>query len=211
MDVLLVDDHPIIHEVMREVVRRAIPGANFHAEAGLPAGIEHGRTLPDLRIALIDLGLPGYAGIEALSGFRKVFPRVATVVISANDDRDCVRKAIAAGAAGYIPKTSRPDVTVAALQLVVSGGIYLPPEGTARSAVARAGHYATSSNANLTGRQSEVTRLLAKGMSYREIGLRLRIAEATVKQHAHAAYRTLGVSSRVQAVITLSRRAPRSG
>src|SRR5688572_9846506 len=128
MDVLLVDDHPIIHEVMREVVRRALPRARFFAESDLQTGIARGRTLPALGLALIDLGLPRNSGIEALVGFRKAFPRVAAVVISANDDQECVREAIKAGAAGYIPKTSKPNVMVAALQLVVSGGIYLPPE-----------------------------------------------------------------------------------
>ena len=116
-----------------------------------------------------------------------------------------------AGAAGYIPKTSKPDVMVAALQLIASGGRYLPPESIAVPVAIGTKQHAVPRNSNLTERQSEVVRLLAKGLSYREIGRGLRISEATVKQHAHAAYRSLGVSSRVQAVITLSRRASRSG
>ena len=104
MDVLLVDDHPIIHEVMREVVRRAMPQATFHAEISLQAGIARGRALPGLRVALIDLGLPGCAGIESLVGFRKAFPRVVAVVISAIDDHDCVRQAIKQGRPATFPK-----------------------------------------------------------------------------------------------------------
>jgi DNA-binding NarL/FixJ family response regulator len=211
MDVLLVDDHPIIHEVIREVVRRAIPGASFHAEISLQAGIARGRALPKLGIALIDLGLPACSGIEALVCFRKAFPRVTAVVVSATDDQDTVREAIDAGAAGYIIKTSKPDAMIAALRFMCSGGIYLPPEAMAGRTANGSSKHAARHDSTLTARQAEVLGLLARGHTYREIARDLGISESTVKQHAHAIYKTLGVSSRVQAMIALQRRASRSG
>lgn len=209
MDVLLVDDHPIIHEVIGAVVRRAMPDAKVHAVSSLQEGIKKGRSLPRLRYALIDLGLPGCSGLDALVGFRKAFPRVTTVVVSATDDRDSVNCALRAGAAGFITKTSKPGVMVAALRLVASGGIYIPPESitVANADTPRKGILAELGN--LTDRQSDVLRELAKGLSYREIAGNLRISVSTVKQHAHAVYKTLGVSSRVQAMIALQRRASR--
>jgi DNA-binding NarL/FixJ family response regulator len=211
MDVLLVDDHPIIHEVMRAVVRRAMPDARFHAATTLQAGISRGRSLLRLRYALIDLGLPGCSGIEALVGFRKAFPRVTAVVVSATDDRDSVNSALRAGAAGFIIKTSKAGVMVAALQLIASGGIYIPPESIAVPKAELSRQNALPQHPSLTDRQSGVMRLLAKGLSYREIARDLGIKESTVKQHTHAVYKTLGVSSRVQAMIALQRRASRSG
>jgi DNA-binding NarL/FixJ family response regulator len=211
MDVLLVDDHPIIHEVMRAVVRRAMPDAKFHAVTSLQAGISRGRSLPRLRYALIDLGLPGCSGIEALVAFRKGLPRVTAVVVSATDDRDSVNSALRAGAAGFIVKTSKAGVMVAALQLIASGGIYIPPESITVPKAEMSRTSVAPPLPSLTDRQSGVMRLLAKGLSYREIARDLGISESTVKQHAHAVYKTLGVSSRVQAMIALQRHASRSG
>ncbi len=209
MDVLLVDDHPIIHQVLGAVVRRAIPDAKFHAASTLQTAISRGRSLPRLRYILVDLGLPGCAGIDALVGIRNAFPRAITVVVSATDDRETVNEALRAGAAGFIVKTSRPDVMVAALRLVASGGSYIPPESitVARAELSRQEGPRLPS---LTERQTDVIRLLVRGLSYREIARELGIAESTVKQHAHAIYKSLGVTSRVQAVIALQRRASRS-
>lgn len=211
MDVLLVDDHPIIHEVMRAVVRRAMPDAKFHAVTSLQAGISRGRSLPRLKYVLIDLGLPGCSGIDALVAFRKAFPRVTAVVISATDDQESVNDALRAGAAGFIIKTSKAGVMVAALQLVASGGIYIPPESITVLKADTSRKDALPHFPSLTHRQSDVMRLLADGLSYREIARELGISESTVKQHAHAVYKILGVSSRVQAMIALQRCASRSG
>src|SRR5919108_804632 len=64
VDVLIVDDHPLIHETLAVMVQRAIPGATVHAETELGAAIARAMGLPNLRLALLDLGLPGYSGIQ---------------------------------------------------------------------------------------------------------------------------------------------------
>jgi bifunctional DNA-binding transcriptional regulator/antitoxin component of YhaV-PrlF toxin-antitoxin module len=74
MDVLIIDDHPLIHETLSAMVQKAIPGSTVHAELELGAAITRGMALPDFRLALLDLGLPGYSGIEALQRFRSAFP-----------------------------------------------------------------------------------------------------------------------------------------
>jgi DNA-binding NarL/FixJ family response regulator len=100
---------------------------------------------------------------------------------------------------------------VAALQLIASGGRYIPPESITVPKADLSQKNALPQLPSLTDRQSGVMRLLANGLSYREIARDLGISESTVKQHAHAVYKTLGVSSRVQAMIALQRRASRSG
>ena len=99
MDVLIIDDHPLIHETLSAMVRNAIPGASVHAHSELGAAIVQGMELPDLRVALLDLGLPGYSGIEALERFRSAFPNVRVIVVSATEDPKVMEKAIEAGAA----------------------------------------------------------------------------------------------------------------
>lgn len=188
-----------------------MPEAEIHAETALAGALERARELgEDLELVLLDLGLPGCTGIEALTRFRAAAPSVRIVVISANEDPGTVEAAIQAGAAGYIPKTTVPQQMVAALRLVLSGGVYLPlqvmNESTASAPPARGRKSLTLDELGLTGRQADVMRLLLKGLAYRDIAKQLKIAESTVKQHCHALYRTLGVNSRTEAFIALARK-----
>jgi len=116
MDVLIVDDHPLIHETLAAMVRKAVPGATVHAESELGAAIARGMGLADFRLALLDLGLPGYTGIEALQRFRSAFPKVRVIVVSATEDPITMERAIAAGATWYLPKTAKPYAMVAAIK-----------------------------------------------------------------------------------------------
>jgi DNA-binding NarL/FixJ family response regulator len=203
MDVLLVDDHPLIHETLGAVVRSVMPDAAFHAELDLAAGLARARRLRNLELVLLDLGLPGCSGIQALLPFRKALPRVRIAVISATEDPAIVRAALDAGAVGYLPKTSSPKVIAAALRLVAEGGTYIPAQ--AMAALERPVKPTTLSDLGLTERQVDVLRLLAQGMSNADIARKLRIAENTVKQHVHVAFRALGASSRTEAVVALAR------
>ena len=199
MDFLLVDDHPMIHETLAAVVRSLVPGARIHSEAGLAGALARARGLEQLELVLLDLGLPGYSGIDALLRFRKALPRARILIVSASDDAESVRSALDAGAVGYVPKTSQPGVLADALRLILAGGIYRP----AVNAVPR--KTPSMGDLGLTERQAEVLRLLARGLANGEIARKLAIAENTVKQHAHSAYRILGVSSRTEAMVVLAR------
>jgi DNA-binding NarL/FixJ family response regulator len=203
MDVLLVDDHPLIHETLGAVVRSVMPDAAFHAELDLAAGLARARRLRNLELVLLDLGLPGCSGIQALLRFRKALPRVRIAVVSATEDSASVRAALDAGAVGYLPKTSSPKVIAAALRLVADGGTYIPAQAMQSGEWPRKA--TTLSDLGLTERQADVLRLLAQGLSNRDIARKLRIAENTVKQHVHVAFRALGASSRTEAVVALAR------
>jgi DNA-binding NarL/FixJ family response regulator len=203
MDVLLVDDHPILHETLRAVVASVAPEAQFHGETSLGGGVSRARQLKDLQLVLLDLLLPGCTGIEALVQFLKVLPRARIVVISATEDSDSVRAALDAGAIGYLPKTSSPKIIADALRGVLEGGSYVPPQ--AMGAVPHAKSPLTLTDLGITERQADVLKLVTKGLPNSEIARQLNIAENTVKQHAHAAYRALGVSSRTEAMVALAR------
>lgn len=210
LKILVVDDHPLLHETLGAVARNVVPEAEIHAETSLMGAVEYARELgEDLELVLLDLGLPGCTGIEALTRVRAAAPTVRIVVISANEDPATVEAAIQAGAAGYIPKTTMPQQMIAALRLILSGGVYLPMqvmEATQPGTVTRPRKPPTMAELGLTGRQVDVMRLLLKGLAYRDIGRQLKISESTVKQHCHALYRTLGVNSRTEAFIALARK-----
>lgn len=203
MDVLLIDDHPILHETMRAVVAAVAPQAQFHGETDLGGGISTARQLKDLQLVLLDLMLPGCSGIDALVQFLKVLPRSRVVVVSATEDSQSVRAALDAGAVGYLPKTSPPKTIAEALRAVLEGGTYVPPQ--ALGAVPHIRTPRTLADLGITERQADVLKLVTRGLSNSDIARQLNIAENTVKQHAHAAYRVLGVSSRTEAMVALAR------
>jgi DNA-binding NarL/FixJ family response regulator len=139
------------------------------------------------------------------------------VVLSSANDRASVAQALDQGAMGYIPKLSSNEVLVSALRLVLSGGIYIPPEILARwesppadrQAAAASGRDSppqrTPADVGLSERQAQVLRLLLEGKSNKIICRELDLAESTVKNHVTLILKALNVTSRTQAVIAAAR------
>ena len=207
MNVLIVDDHPIILEYLSSAVGKALPDAVVRMAGNLPAALELASEVA-LDMVLLDLGLPGCGGIDSLLRFRKAYPAVRAVVVSADDDYVSIRGALAAGAAGFILKTASPKVVVNALRLVAEGGRYIPPEALA---IMPGGIGAPALEEQLTERQRVVLACMLKGRSNAQIGEELGISEATAKQHAHAVYAAFGVSSRADLILAASGRATGTG
>ena len=195
MDVLIVDDHPLVHQTLGAAVRSVLPQAQVHDAFNLQAALEIGGDLPADTLVLLDLGLPDCSGIAVLRSFRGVFPEMRTVVVSASESSAVIAMALKSGAAGYIPKTSSPDVIVAALRVIVAGGTYIPPQVLA----------AIRQMPAFTARQLEVLHLIALGSSTRDIAKALGITDNTVKQHTQAVFKVLNVSSRSQAIVAAAR------
>lgn len=195
MDIMIVDDHPLVHQTLGMAARSVLPEAVIHDAFTLQGALEMGGSLPADSLVLLDLGLPDCSGIEVLRRLGSIFPDMRIVVVSANESSVIIATALKAGAAGYIPKTSPPDVIVAALRVIAAGGTYIPEQ--VMSQVAQAPVF--------TARQLEVLQLLAKGSSNRDIAESLGIAENTAKQHTHAVFQALNVSSRSQAIVAAAR------
>jgi DNA-binding NarL/FixJ family response regulator len=213
MKVLIVDDHPLVREALADVVAELDSDATTipadTAEAALAALDEH----PDVTLCLLDLMLPDESGTGLLARIRAERAEVPTVVLSARDDHATVLAAIDGGAMGFISKRSATSVLLEALRLVLVGGVYLPPEllrGHAAPAVIAPPTVADrvarkAESLGLTPRQSEVLALLVQGKPNKLICRELGLAEGTVKTHAAAIFRALGVSNRTQAVFALGR------
>lgn len=208
MNVLIVDDHPMILEYLRGAVAHVLPDAVVRSAGSLREALEASRErLPEL--VLLDLGLPDSKGVDSVLKFREAHPQVPVVVVSGEDDGDSVRAALALGAAGYVPKTSGPQVLLNALRLVVDGARYIPPEALAEPEALKAGSKGRRAlESSLTERQREVLTFMLKGLTNGEIADELGISEATVKQHSHAVYEAFRVSSRVELILAASRRRP---
>ena len=200
MEALLIDDHPIIQQTLPAMLKKAA-GRDIvvHCAGDLAAALECAERCRKLALVVLDLGLPGFSGIDTLKRFRDAFPISRVVVLSASDDQATINGALRAGAAGYIPKTTPPRGIVIALKLVLEGGKYVPME--ALNAIGGD----AAARPQLSGRQLEVLDLMLRGLSNRQIAQELNIAESTVKQHASDVYHALGVSTRAQAMAAAMR------
>lgn len=198
MNVLIVDDHPLIHEIIGGVVRAAFGDCDVRVAVDLASALAvlDSGGAPDLII--LDLRLPDSAPTDTLQRTQARHPKAPIVVLSADSTRDTILSALKSGAAGYLPKSLKPPIMVAALRLVNSGGVYIPAEAVMDEDIESAA--SAGNELNLTNRQKEILRLIARGHDNRSIAAHLGISEGTVKQHIHALFIALGISSRAQAV-----------
>jgi len=203
MKVLIVDDHAVVREGVAAVLRQLGPGTEVLQAHDGPSGLALADGHPDLEMVLLDLVLPGVVGLSALEDFGRRHPALPVMVLSSSEAPDDVRGALALGALGYVPKSASPETLLAALRLVLSGEIYVPPF------MARAPAPAASAAAlaPLTERQVEVLRLLVDEVPNKEIAYRMGLSEKTVKAHVTAIFKALGVSNRAEAA-ALARRYP---
>jgi DNA-binding NarL/FixJ family response regulator len=173
----------------------------------------HALSNGKLDLALVDSDLPGLdegGGVEMLC---RHAPAVSLVVMATSERWTDACAAIAAGARGYIPKSASSAIMVAALRLVLSGGIYVPPlmaRGDLPSARPQRPDAAAlddnlGADRRLTTRQREVLDCLARGHSNKEIALQLGLSQGTVKIHIAAIFRAYRVRNRTQAVIAAGR------
>jgi DNA-binding NarL/FixJ family response regulator len=204
--VLIADDHELFRDGLTLVLQHLAPGTRCLAAGDHREALDLARSTPDLDLVLLDIRMPDLPWEEALHTLRTERPEVPVVILSALIDRALITTAMRAGARGFIPKTSSSTVMIHAINLVLSGGHYIPPlvlDEDAPAEDAQPGVDALA--AALTPRQMDVLRLVAKGLSNRDIAQALDLSEGTVKLHVTAILKSLGVPNRTSAVIAASR------
>lgn len=224
MKVLLVDDHALFREGLALLLRPLVSGGEVLEVGSCEEAAAVLSDHPDLELVLMDLGLPGMSGLDGIAWLHDLRQGLPIVALSSADDLDTVLRALAAGAMGYIPKSSTSEIMLTALRLVLAKGIYLPPsaflQGSRPAPGFAAAHQlalptqktapssstdAATIDLGLTPRQADVLDLVLQGKSAKQIGRELSLAPGTVKSHTTAVLRALNVTTRVQAVIAASR------
>lgn len=209
MRVLLIDDHPLFREGLKGLLLGLEPSVQVEQAGSVDAAEAlQGQAF---ELVLMDLQMPGSQGMEALSRTKALFEASAVVVVSGDESPDTIQRAIQHGAAGYVPKSSDPSVTIQALRLVLAQGTYLPTEALRHPAGGEAApsppepsahpsHHSPYWPQALSPRQLSVLRCLLQGKPNKVIAREIGIAEGTVKVHLWAVYQLLGVSNRAQAM-----------
>jgi DNA-binding NarL/FixJ family response regulator len=202
MKLLIVDDHPMVREGLAAFLEQLGPDTAVlqagDASGALALAAEHA----DLDVVILDLALPGLDGLSAIAEFGRSCPQLPVIVLSASEDAQQARSALARGALGYVPKSASRHALLSAIRLVLNGEIYVPPLvlGNSESPKPAARAVRTSSDQpRLTDRQIDVLRRLSEGHANKTIARDLDLSEKTVKAHVSAIFRALNVVNRTQA------------
>ena len=199
MKILVVDDHAVVREGLVAVMRQAYGDAVvLQASTSVAALALAGESL-DIDLVLLDLMMPGAVGMETLGAFGERHPDLPIIVVSSSESSIDVRRAMALGALGYVPKSANSATLLAAVTLVLAGEVYVPPfmvreGGTTIGICAEA-----TQPLALTERQRDVLKLISLAATNKDIAFKLQLSEKTVKAHVTAIFRTLGVINRAQA------------
>lgn len=208
MKTLLADDHPLMREGVRQVLAQLEPAIEIIDAHDYPSLFAQTALHADLDLALVDLNMPGFVGMQGITQYRHRFPDIPLVVLSASESPHDIRSALEAGALGYIPKAASTAVMLAALRQVLAGDIYVPAclgdSHAGLHSVAPA-DFAALQHSGLTARQMEVARLLAQGCANKAIAGMLAMSEGTVKVHIAAIFRAFGATNRTEAVLEIQR------
>jgi DNA-binding NarL/FixJ family response regulator len=194
---LIVEDHPLYRGALIQLMQTVVGQAGTVAVNSAEAGLRAVAGLEDLGLILLDMGLPGLNGVEAIRAFVRACPRVPIIVVSASEDRHEANAALQAGAQVFLSKAVSTETITNVARRVLSGAVLKNEWITTNGSQSLGG----ASAAALTPRQHETLVLLSNGHSNKEIGLRMGVAEITVKVHVSAVFRALDVINRTQAVL----------
>ncbi|MFC7333206.1 LuxR C-terminal-related transcriptional regulator [Rhodocista pekingensis] len=207
MNILIGDDHLLFREGLCRLLTQLDADAKFFEAGTFDEVMELCQGDQDFDLILMDLQMPSWPGFPGIQQICEIQAGTPVVIVSASESQSDVRAALDAGASGYIPKSSSVKIMLSALNLVFSGGIYVPPaaiQGEAQSSGSAGpggGHASGPGMPALTQRQRDVLRCLREGKSNKQIAYELGLSEGTVKIHVTAVMRSLGVRNRTQAVI----------
>jgi two-component system response regulator DevR len=198
--VFLVDDHEVVRQGLRTLLEES--GLNVVGEASTAAEAVPRIVATQPRVAVLDVQLPDGTGIDVCREIRSRLPETVCLMLTSFDDDEALFAAIMAGAAGYLLKQIRGLQLVEAVQRVARGESLLDPKVTTRVLERlRSGPKQDPRLASLTDQERRILDLIAEGLTNRQIGSRLGLAEKTVKNYVSSLLAKIGMRSRTQAAL----------
>lgn len=200
MKLMIVDDHALVRQGVAALFEREAPDAELLHARDSAEGLRLAAAHDDLDAVFLDLSMPGLDGMDALREFGRIRPALPVIVLTAADDPALARRAFAAGALGYVPKSASAETLLTALSLVLRGETFVPSLVLRAPPAGLPGSPPPAVRDHLTERQSQVLRHLGEGLSNKAIAYRMGITEKTIKAHMTGVLRALDASDRDQAV-----------
>ncbi len=203
--IIIADDHPLFRGALRQAVASIMPQARVMEASGmedLNAALTQER---DVDLILLDLTMPGVQGFSGLMSLRAQYPELPVVIVSATEEATVIRRAMDFGASGFIPKSIDIDSIGGAIQAVLAGDTWTPPDVDLSASEDAETADLVRRLGTLTPQQVRVLTMLSEGLLNKQIAYELGVSEATVKAHVSAILDKLGVDSRTQAVIAASK------
>ncbi len=204
LNIIIADDHPLFRNALRQALSSEFTNTQwFEADSAeaLQSLLENDDVEYDA--VLLDLQMPGSHGYSTLIHLRTHFQDLPVVVISAHEDNLTISRAIHYGSSGFIPKSSSMETLAEALEAVLFGDVWLPQGVELQEINEDETDQMAAKLADLTPQQYKVLQMFAEGLLNKQIAYDLGVSEATIKAHATAIFRKLGVRNRTQAVIAL--------
>lgn len=205
LNIIIADDHPLFRNALRQALSSAFERTQwFEADSAdaLQSVLDSQSVSYDL--VLLDLQMPGSHGYSTLIHLRSHYPELPVIVISAHEDINTISRAIHYGGSGFIPKSASMETLKEALTAVLCGDLWLPKGADIIPIEDDSTDKMASKLSDLTPQQYKVLQMFAEGLLNKQIAYDLGVSEATIKAHATAIFRKLGVRNRTQAVIALS-------
>ena len=204
--VLIVDDHPMVREGLRSMLESA--GVQIVGDAGTGGDALRAASAREPEVVLLDLELPDLDGLAVLRQLKAQAPAMAVLVITMHDDPSLVRRAVEAGASGYVLKGVGRRELLAALEAVRHGESVVDPSllRATLSDTRPDSRRRVNAGEPLTSVELDVLRLVAEGLTNREIGRRLRWSVGTVKKYLQRTLDKLGAADRTQAAVEAVKR-----
>ena len=202
---VVADDHPLFRDAMRQAVAAVVASARIDVAGSfdeLTALLEQDS---EVDLILLDLTMPGISGFSGLIYLRAQYPAVPVVIVSASDDVGTIRRSLDFGASGFIPKRFGVDTLRDAIEKVMGGDVWIPPDTDLSAAPDPEMARTRDRLVTLTPQQVRVLMMLSEGLLNKQIAYRLGVSEATIKAHVSAILQKLGVESRTQAVIVAAK------
>ena len=202
---IIVDDHPLFRGALSQALGNAFAKAEMLEAGSLDELTELLGGAAEIDLILLDLSMPGVHGVSGLLYLRAQHPDIPVVVVSASDDPGTIRQCLDCGASGFIPKSQPVDCIRIAIRKILSGEVWLPADMDLSSVAAGETAELVSRMSTLTPQQVRVLMMLGEGLLNKQIAFKLGVSEATIKAHVSAILQKLGVDSRTQAVIAISK------
>lgn len=205
--VLIVDDHSLVRDGLRTILTSSFPSCDILEADSFEAALDMLQAADDVDLVLLDLNIPDVNRLSGLTQLRADFPSTPVVMVTGVSDPLVMRDALAAGAAGFVPKSLKREEIVDALRQVLSGDIYLPDLETSEDDEQRLreDEEIRARIASLTPQQRIVLGYLVAGLLNKQIAHELGVSMTTVKAHVSAVLQKMNVFSRTQAVILANR------